>query len=108
MCMTADKFNCTVPGTLPTNTSQCPLSFNEMTTVSLSNTQHTSLPLTSSMATVMERGNENRSHFQIGSPLFYIVMVISVGVIVILSCVIGASLVLCVRHGRESTSKYNQ
>ena len=84
MCMTTDKFNCTVPGTLPTNTSQCSLRINEMTTASLSNThQHTSLPLTPSMAAV-----------------------ITVGAIVILSCVIGASLVLCVRHGRECTSKY--
>ena len=104
-CMTAAKFNCTVPGTLPTNTSLYLQRINEMTIISLTNL--TSSPLTSSMATVTERENDNQSHYQIGSPSFYIVIVITGGAIVILSCVIGASLVLCVRHGRECTRKYN-
>ena len=104
--MTAAKFNCTVPGTLPSNTSLCSQRINKMTTISLTNI--TSPPLTSSMATVTERDNNNQSLFQIGSqPLLYIVIVITGGVISILSCVIGASLVLCVRRGRECTRKYN-
>ena len=106
LCMTADKFNCTVPGTLPTNTSQCPLRiFSEIKTSSLNNThQHTSTisltNITSSPPTSStEISNDNQPHFQLDSPLFYIVVIIVGGA----SCVLGASFVLCVQHGRECT-----
>ena len=101
------KFNCTVPGTLFTNTVKCPSSTTTSTSRSLSNTMP-SVPIRSSTTvnTVSESSSTSSDLFQfdIGGLLFYVV--ISAGSVVVIAlalCLMGLCVSLCYKkqHKRK-------
>ena len=96
--MTLAKFNCTVPGTIPSNTTECSLT---VITPSSNHEPTTTLSSTITMATEEPMRTDNPSLFKVGSPLFYGIVGIGGVAIITLFSLIVICLVLVIICSRE-------
>ena len=95
-CFLTAKFNCSVPGTLPTNSSECSSTADDMATTPISDTQKpTTLRLPPTLESIQTMTDSTTSvvsppsTIEIGSPLFYGIVGAGAAVIIVtLFCMI--------------------